>query len=73
MAGNTLTWRASLPAQAQGPSCRLDLLANEVPANPDVVAWNRARTRNRLELLSAIAAGLFITGLFFAFARILQS
>jgi hypothetical protein len=43
----------------------------EVPENCDVVAWNRARRRNRLELASAIAAGLFISAMFAVFARIL--
>jgi hypothetical protein len=48
-------------------------MVNEVPENPDVAAWNKARTRNRLELASAIAAGLFITAMFAVFARILTT
>jgi hypothetical protein len=47
------------------------VVVNEVPENYDVAAWNRARKRNRVELVSAIAAGLFITALFAVFARIL--
>jgi hypothetical protein len=43
------------------------------PDSYDTVAWNRARRRNRLELASAIAAGLFITALFVVFARILTT
>lgn len=48
-------------------------MVNEVPQSPDVVAWNKARTRHRLELASAIAAGLFITAMFAFFARILTT
>jgi len=43
----------------------------EVPENYDVAAWNKARKRNRLELASAIAAGLFISAMLVVFARIL--
>ena len=72
IAGNTFIWRAVYLLKPRAKAADLSLV-NEVPENPDVVAWNRARTRNRLELVSAIAAGLFITGLFAVFARILQS
>jgi hypothetical protein len=50
-----------------------NLVVNEVPESNDVVAWNKARIRHRLELASAIVAGLFITAMFAVFARILTS
>jgi len=49
----------------------VDLQAEILPDSPDVIAWNKARSRHTLELLAAIASVVSLIAMFVLFSFIL--
>jgi hypothetical protein len=45
----------------------------QIAESPDVIAWNRARVRQNIELACAVAAGLAFIAMFAAFYSILTT
>lgn len=45
----------------------------QVTESPDVIAWNRARVRQNIELACAVVAGLGIIAMFAVFYSILTT
>lgn len=64
--------RARRAREDDRPNSSVALQAEIVPDSADVIAWNRARSRHSLELLTALGSGVFLVAMFVVFCSILM-